>query len=93
MIQPATDPHDVERYATPRSIADHLRHVRDRLHRQFDDTAGPDVVDEAVDEAARRLDHAQVETFVPVLVERTARAQLAARHRRAGPGGDATGRR
>jgi hypothetical protein len=74
-------PHDVEHYTSPRTHADHLRHVRARLHTRFDTLDGADTVDEAVDEAASHFTHARVETFVPLLVERAAKASLTARHR------------
>ncbi len=63
---------------------DHLLLARQRLHDQYDEPCGAAEVDRAVDLAAARLTTAPVDTFVPLLVERAARAHLTAElHRRA----------
>jgi len=55
---------------------DHLAIVRQRLHRDFDARCGPAEVDAAIAAAERTFAHARVEAFVPLLVERHARAHL-----------------
>lgn len=63
---------------------DHLLLARQRLHGQYDAVCGAAEVDRAVDLAVARLTAARVDAFVPLLVERAARARLTAQlHRRA----------
>jgi hypothetical protein len=71
--------------APSRPHADHIAPVRRRLHGSFDATCGPAAVDAAVDESLRRLAGARVDAFIPVLVERHARAVLIARSRAGTP--------
>jgi hypothetical protein len=84
MTLPSTHPHDLEGYASPQVEAEHIRQVRDQLHVRFDADTGPDAVDAAVDEAVSRYTDVRIEAFLPLLVERAARAHLSAAHRRAG---------
>jgi nucleotide-binding universal stress UspA family protein len=63
----------------------HLAHVRERLHALYDEACGTEEVDRAIDQAAHRLADAPVDAFVPLLVERAARAHLTAASRTASP--------
>ncbi len=68
-----TDPRPV---SVDHLTVDHLAIVRQRLHRDFDVRSGPAEVDAAIAAAERAFAHATVEAFVPLLVERHARAHL-----------------
>jgi hypothetical protein len=54
-----------------------LDQVTDRLTQTFADRYSPDQVDEAITAAHHRFDGKPIREFVPVLVERIARRQLA----------------
>jgi hypothetical protein len=64
---------------------DELAHVRERLHARYDEACGTEQVDRAIDQAAHRLADAPVDAFVPLLVERAARAHLTAASHTASP--------
>jgi hypothetical protein len=52
--------------------------VAERLHTEFDRTAGTASVDAILAGETRRFAGARIDTFVPVLVERAARRRLRA---------------
>jgi hypothetical protein len=58
---------------------DELAGISRMLHEEFDARVDPHQVDECLDQVASRFADAKVQAFVPLLVRRYAREELAAR--------------
>ncbi|MFL0565423.1 three-helix bundle dimerization domain-containing protein [Microbacterium sp. 179-I 1D1 NHS] len=52
-----------------------MEEIVQRLSERFPDTPAPEIT-QAVSDARRRFDRAKIRDFVPVLIEREARARL-----------------
>jgi hypothetical protein len=53
-----------------------VEHIKDALREDAAETHSPEEVDQAVDEAVKQYDDADVRDFVPILAERDAREAL-----------------
>lgn len=62
--------------APPHPWSGELNTIRERLRRDFEGRVSPEVIDRCLWEASARLQDARITAFVPILVEKNARAAL-----------------